>query len=350
MERALQTDSILNQGGIVIRPFDQARDTWRILTQDNRQAWLYHSEKWIELLRRVYGLRIMVAELDSPASPSAACVLAQSRNPFVRRVVALPFSDICSPLGDFNEVSDLLRGLVGLRRQLGSIELRGVAAPEPWTQLDHFALWKLDLRKSLRTLELSLSKNFRHNIQKAARHGITVTHGAGDDLIERFYRLNVDSRHRLGLPAPPLRLFRTIGEIFKEDLDIWIGSNGDRDLVAVLLLSHGFRIHYKWLARASGETYGASHLVLWSVVEHSVGRFEELDLGRADRRNLGLSRFKHAIGAAPTPLPCSFFPHAPHLSSAEHLSGISLIATRAWKLLPLPLVRTIGGAIYGFLS
>lgn len=350
MERALQTVAILDQGGIAIRPFDQARNTWRTLTQDNRQAWLYHSEKWIELLRRVYRLRIMVAELDSPAGLPAACVLARSRNPFVRRVVALPFSDICPPLGDFNVVSALLRGLVGLRRQLGSIELRGVAAPEPWTQLDHFALWKLDLRKSSRALELSLSKNFRRNVQKAARHGTTITHGAGAGLIERFYRLNVDSRHRLGLPAPPLRLFRTIGEIFKGELDIWIGSIGDRDLAGVLLLSHGSRIHCKWLARASGETYGAGHLVLWSVVEHSVGRFEELDLGRTDLRNLGLSRFKHEIGAAPTPLPCSFFPHTPHLPSAEHLSGISLIATRAWKLLPSPLVRTIGGAIYGFLS
>jgi len=349
MERALQTDSRTGDADVMIRPFAQAHVLWRGLTHNNPQASLYHSDKWIELLRRVYGLRITLAQFDSRRG-SAACVLAHSRNPFARRVVALPFSDFCPPLGDSDAVASLLAGLASKERQLGEIELRGVAQPQPWSQLDHFALWKLDLRESPRVLQRSFSANFRRNVRKAAHRGVDLANGTSDNFIKRFHRLNVESRRRLGLPAQSLRFFRTIADLFPGEFEIWLASSGNRDRAAVFLLGDRSRLYYKWGARCAEQSDGAMHLLFWRIVEESAQRFEHFDLGRADRRNHGLSRFKHELGAVPISLPYSFFPRAPRLISSEHLSGAGLLAARAWKRLPLPIARVMGAAVYGFLS
>lgn len=350
MESLLKAGSDLHDYDLTIRPFTEARMAWRGLVQGNPLASLYHSEKWIELLRRAYGLRIVLARVDSPQGEGAACVLAHSRNPLRRRLTALSFSDACPALGGLRARDALLSGLAALQCELGAIELRGVAAPEPWIQLDHFALWTLDLSKHASVLERSLSTNFRRNVGRAVHHGVNLERGQGNDLIERFYRLNVESRHRMGLPSPPLRFFRATAKLFSGEFDIWIASRARRDLAAVLLLRHGARLYYKWSARTAGESYGAGHLLLWNIISESASRFEYFDLGRADRRNHGLSRFKREVGAVPAPLPCSFLPRAPHPVSAEHLSGLSLLASSAWKRLPRPIARALGGAVYGLLS
>lgn len=335
---------------VALLPFAAARDTWLSLVKSSPRASLYHSERWIDLLSQIYNLCISIAQIDGADGRRAACVFAKSRNPLRRRMVALPFSDNCPPLGEPDACAELLNALASMQPRLGAIEIRGIAAANPWTTLDHFGLWTLNLRANSRILERGLSKNFRRNVKKALRQTIRIERGLSCDLIERFYRLNLESRSRLGLPSPPLRFFRAVGALFGADAEIWLASSAGRDLATVFLLSAGSRLYYKWSARGNSEVLGASHLLLWSIIEASAGRFDEFDLGRADQRNKGLVRFKQEMGARVATLPSSFLPCAPRLNSAEYLSGASLVLSRLWKRLPLPFARVFGGAIYGLLS
>lgn len=350
MNGAMRAELEAHEYHVALLPFASAREGWRGLVESSPGASLYHSERWIDLLSQVYSLCFDVAQIDGADGRRAACVFARSRNPLRRRMVALPFSDNCPPLGEPAACAELLDGLASMQPRLGAIEIRGVAAANPWTTFDHFGLWTLNLRANPRILERGLSENFRRNVKKALRHTIRIEHGLSVDLIERFYRLNLLSRSRLGLPSPPLRFFRAVGALFEADADIWIASSAGRDLATVFLLSDRSRLYYKWSARGNSEVLGAGHLLLWSIIEASAGRFDEFDLGRADQRNHGLVRFKQEMGASAVTLPSSFLPCAPQLNSAEYLSGASLALSRLWKRLPLPLARVIGGAIYGLLS
>jgi hypothetical protein len=332
-------------------PFASARERWRNLVKSSPRASLYHSERWIDLLSQVYNLCFDVAQIDGADGRRAACVFARSRsNPLRRRMVALPFSDNCPPLGEPDACAKLLGALASMQPRLGAMEVRGIAATNPWTTLHHFGLWTLNLQANPRILERGLSVNFRRNVKKALRQTIRIERGLSVDLIKRFYRLNLESRSRLGLPAQPLRFFRAVGALFRADADIWIASSAGRDLATVFLLSDGPRLYSKWIARGNSEVPGVGHLLLWSIIEASAGRFDEFDLGRTDQRNHGLVRFKQEMGARAVTLPSSFLPCTPRLNSSEYLSGASLVLSCLWKRLPLPLARVIGGAIYGLLS
>ncbi|HLH77667.1 MAG TPA: GNAT family N-acetyltransferase [Candidatus Binataceae bacterium] len=338
--------------GLRIESYAQAHESWRQWLARSPRAGLYHGERWLELLRRVYRMPLSVAQVElTGEGQSAACVLAHPHRFFSPRAVALPFSDYAPPLttGARAEAA-LLEHLA--HGQWGPVELRGQSAPPPWQVSSTFALWNLDLRRPLAQLQAGLATNFRRNLKRAARALVHVEYGADSALLARFHALHSESRRRHGLPAPPARFFRVLGELFapNNELEVWIASRAGRDLAGVVLLRSGKRLYYKWGARAGGDTFATSHLLLWQVIERAAGHCEVLDLGRADIRNVGLSRFKAELGARAEPLPYAFMPRMPRNLSAEHLSGLALLLSQLWKRLPPPLARILGGAIYGLLS
>jgi hypothetical protein len=333
-----------------IDSYAQAQESWREWLARSPQAGLYHGERWLGLLQRVYRMPLSVAQIElTREGQRAACVLAHP-HPFSKRAVALPFSDYAPPLATGARARTALLDL--LANQRSPVELRGQNAQSPWQVSSTFALWSLDLRRPLAQLQAGLATNFRRNLKRAARALVQVEYGADSALLTRFHALHGEARRRHGLPAPPARFFRALGQLFAPsgELEVWIASRAGRDLCAVVLLRDGQRLYYKWGARASGDTFATSHLLLWQVIERAAGRCAVLDLGRADVRNAGLNRFKAELGAQAEPLPYAFVPRAPRNLSAEHLGGLGLLLSRVWKRLPPPLARALGGAIYGLLA
>src|SRR5579859_5400011 len=116
-----------------VRPFADARELWRGALASLPGASLYHSERWLEVLRGAYGLDLWVATVAEGQMVRAACVLARSKNPLARKhFVALPFSDYCEPLAaDRAAMATLLSGLANDPLTRGGCELRGLSAPAP---------------------------------------------------------------------------------------------------------------------------------------------------------------------------------------------------------------------------
>lgn len=341
------------EGQVRLRPLAQVQSLWRSFAAQAPETLLYHREPWLELLRRVFAFELWVATFESGADLRAACVLAQSKSPFRPRLIALPFSDISPPLFvDRGAMLALLGGLSALRASGGGCEIRGLAAPDPWRVVNCFSHWTLDLERPRAALERALSQNFRRNLRRASAAGVRVERGRQAAHLERFYALHLEARRRLGLPAQPARFFRLLRELFApaERLEVWIASHGSRDAAALVLLGDGERLYYKWGARCTEGAPGASHLLFWSVLEEFAGCFRLLDLGRADARNHGLSRFKHELGGRPAALPYAYFPHEPRQVSSEALSGGRRLVSRLWRHLPRPATRLLSAAIYGYLA
>lgn len=336
---------------LTFEPLQQAYDQWRTLRSLSPQTTLYHSEPWIDALRMTYGFEFRAAILELGGVARAGALFARVRRPFAKWWVALPFSDACPPLSlEQDAGADLL---IQLGQGFGNerFEVRGTTAPRCWQSADHFLSWEIDISGSLPRLYGGLETNFRRNVAKARKSGIGIEHGNSSEIVSRFYRLHQRSRRRLGLPCQPLRFFDVLRQRFGESIDVWLASHQDQDIAAVFLLGDRDTLHYKWSARHSAETSGAGHLLTWSLVEHWVGKFQRLDLGRSDIRNGGLNRFKRGLGGRPTPLPYAFFPTAPHSPrSSEVLSTKRRILTEVWRLLPEPLCRGIERFGYRYLS
>jgi hypothetical protein len=338
-------------GVLRFEPLQHVSEQWRALTRSSKRATLYHSDAWIETLRRTYRFDFRAALLEQGGVAYAGVLFARVRRPLTRWWVALPFSDECPPLSlDGASEETLLRPLC---EQFGNerFEIRGMGARPNWQTADHFLAWQLDISGSAAALYRGLETNFRRNVNKALKAGITIERGNSLQIVRRFYRLHQRSRRRMGLPCQPLHFFNILRELFGDNVDIWLASQRERDIVAIFLLGNGDTLYYKWSARDSSETSGAGHLLAWSLLEHYAGRFQRLDLGRSDFRNAGLNRFKRGLGGSSSLLPYAFYPAAPHdPPSSEVLSAKRRILTNVWRLLPEPLCRGIERFAYRYLS
>lgn len=336
-----------------ISPFEETRAEWKTLVQRTGFSRLYHDQRWLRLLHEVYGFRLFTGLLRSGTEVIAGSIFARAKFPFAHRFIALPFSDACEPLAIDSTASELLlTRLAATKLPRQSFEIRGTSAPRPWITLDEFRNWELDLVCPAEQLYRGLASNFRRNIRKARRSGVVIEHGHDLTRLNRFYALNARNRHRLGLPSQPKKFFRTALEEFgrTDDMHIWLASRTGRDLATIVLIRNGNRIYYKWSARESSSQDGAGHLLLWSIMETFAGNEMVLDLGRCDVRNQGLSRFKREVGAIGIPLPSSFVPRAPKNTSSEQLSGMSAVASRIWRRLPLVLHEPLSRSIYPYLA
>jgi hypothetical protein len=242
--------------------------------------------------------------------------------------------------------------LTQARQLRGNIELRGIEGPSPWRTIDCFHEWALDLARPFAQIQRTADRNFRRQVRHATEDGIRVDSGAGEELLRRFYRLQLQTRRRLGVPPQPLRFFSRVSEEFARAsaFEVWMASRGGRDHAGVVMLRDGATLYAKWSARALHGADGTSHLVFFSMLEHYAGKAAALDLGRTDVRNTGLARFKSEMGAKPSPLPYSYFPVLRNTPSAESPERSATLFTQMWRRLPLALTRVIGAIGYRFLA
>ncbi len=346
-----RADNGLGQSTFRLRPYADAKATWEHLRNAASTTNLYHTDKWLDLLNRALGLRLWVATIEQGSEVLAACMLGQTKNPFVKTLASLPFSDFCPPLAvDDHATSAMLEALASnLNRPC---EIRGVSGPQPWETVVCFQLWSVDLARPLPVIERSVNGGLRRKIRRAGESGVEISHGNSLRHIERYYALHAETRYRQGIPTQPIRLFTLLQETFSADnsLEVWLASDRSGDVAGIILLRDRDHLYYKWGARRLSAPVGASHMLLWEVIREYAGKARVFDLGRADVSNRGLAQFKKELGATPVALPYSFFPKAPRHVSAEALTGVRKTLSRAWTLLPFGLAQGLGGLLYPYLG
>jgi GNAT acetyltransferase-like protein len=335
------------------RAFSQDEETWQQLLEAAPSSTLYHHPSWIELLSRAYGLSFSLATIHQNQKTRAGCLFVRSRNFFRRRFVSLPFSDTCPPLAtDADAANELLDAIIA-EMPRAAYEIRGIKGAAPWRTAECFANWRLDLDRPIGSIAGALASNFCRNLRRSLHQGITVEHGSGIGYVERFYALQLESRRVFGLPPQPWQFFKLTQQIFGRDgsLAVWIASQNGKDVSSAIFLRDRDVAYYKWGARLPGHQSSANHLLFWNAIEELVSqRARAIDLGRADVRNQGLTRFKKELGAFAEPLPYSFYPRVPARVSPEVLTGTDRFAAKVWTRMPIVVTRVLGGAIYRFLA
>jgi len=332
-----------------LTPLSEGMATWRSLLAGCPEVTLYHRERWIELLGRAHRLGMWLATLERDGRVAAGGVFARSPNPFVKRFVALPFSDSAPPLArSADDARELAAALIE-QGDGAAYEIRGLDCGEKWERVGCFVSWRLQLWRPLQALERGLGINFRRNLRRAG--AVRVEHGAGADYLRRFYALQLDSRRHFGVPPQPWRFFELVHGLFAPaNLDIWLAKEAGKDVAAAVFVRDGDAIYFKWGARRANCRSNANHRLLWSAVEEFAPHARVLELGRSDVRNQGLMQFKRGLGATATALPYSFFPMAPRQVSPEVLGGAHRLLAMVWRRLPIFATRMLGRVAYRFLA
>ena len=141
-------------------------------------------------------------------------------------------------------------------------------------------------------------------IRRADRERVVVDQGRSETILQEFYKLMLLTRRRHKLPPQPLAWFRNVIECCGSRVTIYVARVDNRPIASIFMLRHKRSLVYKY--GGSDESFhnmGAIPRLFWEAIQD--GKSEqllELDLGRSDQDNEGLTRFKGHLGAARSPL------------------------------------------------
>lgn len=334
--------------------FHRVEKDWVELAGECPASTIYQRRPWLTALVSTYGFDLRAATLREPGGQVVAGALfARGKNPFARKWTSLPCSDSAPLLTRDEQAGAELLDCIAASELAseGLVEIRGSAAFQPWQTVNCFTDWQLDLDRPMAAIERSMAGNFRRQLRRGLEGSYQIEVGRTLENLRCFYRLMLLTRQRLGMPTQPWRFFKQVFLSFSAagELEVWICSQGGMPVVAMVMLCDGPDVHYKWSARLEPTPPGATHVLMGVVLENYSKRYRCMNLGRADQRNLGLTRFKKEVGAKPYPLPYTYMPRVPANVSPEVHSDSQRRLSELWRRLPLPITRMLGAVLYRYL-
>jgi hypothetical protein len=335
-------------------PIDPIDDpAWAELLERSAAAEVFHHPRWLGLLRAQYGYEIYACCVSDDDGIAAGIPIARIESRLTgRRLVSLPFSDVCSPVtrdADTKPLAALAEALAGERRRTG-LELT-IHGELPGIQgafvQGGFVRHLLPLAADPAEVERGYSKSqVKRGIKKAQREGLVAERRTDTAALDAFYALHVPTRKKLGVPTQPKRFIRRFAELFDAGLGfVELVKDGDRPIAAAVFLTYNGTVTYKYGAsdvRRLGKR--PNHLLFSEVIRSACDAgFHTLDFGRTDVDNEGLRAFKRSWGAQEVDLSYTYLTDAP--PSLETPLRNRLMTTTIQHS-PSGVSRIVGEALY----
>ena len=327
---------------------------WLGLVEQSPNAEVFHHPRWLELLRSQYGYGFQACCIGNGRGIEAGIPIARIDSRLTgRRLVSLPFSDVCSPaLADDADPAvpgALSEALVeeSRRARLG-LTVHAPLSETPGAEVQHrFFRHLLPLEDGLAEVERGYSKSrVKRGIKKAQREGLGFERRTDSAALDTFYGLHLATRRRQGVPTQPKRFIRRFEDLFAEGLGfVGIVLDENRPIAAAVFLTHKTTITYKYGAsEARGLSKRPNHLLFSEVIRWACDAgFQTLDFGRTDLDNEGLRSFKRSWGADENELSYTYVGD----SKPSHGTGLrDRITTTTIQRSPAVVGRLAGEVLY----
>lgn len=291
----------------ILDPLSDKR--WDELVASHPKASVFHQSGWLRALASTYGYTTLVvtgSDAESPLSSGIPFCVVKSLIAG-HRLVSLPFSDHCDPLfGDsFGEI-ELARWLREefTQQNWKYLEMR----PLTWNYRGSCPVYAgatywfhtLDLKNSIEKIFRGFHRDsIQRRIQHAEREQVVYEVGCSEELLTKFYRLQVLTRRRHRLLPQPRVWFRNLMIAMGDTLRFHVASRRGVPIAAILTLRHRNTVVYKYgCSDAEYHNLGAMPLLFWRLIEQCKTQgVEQINFGRTDMGNEGLRVFKERFGA-----------------------------------------------------
>ncbi len=284
---------------------------WSDLLGRHPSASVFHTPAWLDALRRTYGYEPIAVTTSHSVPIENGLVACRVRAWGVSRLVSLPFSDHCEPLGLATDLRKLVWGLLTLadERHWGTVELRprstgpvldATAAAGGLRAGYTCCLHHLDLTPELPQIFAGFQRSSAQRaVRRAERNGVAHEAGTSDEQLHAFFGLLRMARRRHGLPPQPMAWFRNLRDTMGQHLTIHVARHDGRPIAALLMLSFRNSVVYKYGGSdASYHSLGAMPFLFWQAIQAGkAAGATTLDLGRSDLDQPGLIAFKDRLGA-----------------------------------------------------
>ncbi len=295
---------------------------WEEFVANQAQGTIFHTSAWAAVIKEAYNYlpRYYVLE-DEAGQIRAAIPLYIVRSRLTgERLICLPFSDSCCPLG--NSADDIAFLLNSVKKDIKAgvasyLEIRGwqngvMPAQLDLIKRDYHLSHLLDLEEGVDILKERFHHSIRKNIHQAEERGATVrlTHAEAD--MDNFYKLNVATRKKLGVLPQPHAFFRALyHHVISQNLGfLGVAESRGKTIAGVICLTYKDTIYYKF--NASDEKYlkkRPNHLLIWELIQHACADgYKYFNFGRCSPEDEGLRIFKSRWGAKEHKTPYFYYP------------------------------------------
>jgi len=274
-----------------------------------------------------------------------------------KHLVSIPFSDYGGPLfkDKAREKAAVKQILAAHSSECKYIEIRGpVPSDSGFIEHNYYKRHLLDLSPQLRIIRKKINKRtIQYSIRKAERMGIKIREATDAEGLAEFYRLNLLTRKKHGVPAQPKKFFENLlqyvlapGHGF-----LLLAIYNSEPVAGSLFLRLGQGVHYKY--NASNPAYlgrtTPNHLLTWHAVRqsHEAG-YKFMDFGRTSPDNAGLMRYKKMWGADERDVPYFYYPEIKGASATEESSWMYKKVTNLWRSLPGKVAEKLGPMLYKY--
>lgn len=281
---------------------------WAGLVATAPDACVFHHPLWLRLLCEHYGYPMTACCLAAADGRLFAGlpVAAVGSRLLGRRLVALPFADLCPPLVSHDApggtAGALAAALDAHRRERGAaLEVHGtgevLAGAAPGAR---FLRHVLALEQDADAIERRVRPALRRGVRRAQREGLEAERRIDTDALVAFYRLHVATRARLGVPTQPRRFVLRFADLFAAGLGfVLLVRHAGRPVAAAVFLTHRGVLTYKYGA-SDARFLGMrpNNLLFMEAIRWGCGHgMAALDFGRTDWGHDSLAAFKRAWGA-----------------------------------------------------
>lgn len=336
---------------------------WDEFVAQQPEGSVFHSAAWARVLLETYHYQpryYVLTDASGDILAGVPLLLVRSRLTG-RRLVGLPFSDLCPPLvRNGYDASPLLESIRKDAQgdHLSYVEMRG-SSPLPLHQWDFqetscFTRHVIPLDKPLEELEAAFHSSARRGMKKALREGVTVHSVTSLEEMRRFYRLYVTTRRKHGVVPAPYRFFEKIqAHLLAAGSGCLLLAEWQGRLIAAdLLLWDARRLTYKFnVSDPQFLEQRPNNLLMWEAVR--LGRelgCASFDLGRSEADNEGLHRFKSLWASEASPLPYYYYPTVRGFATEDGTSIKRTLMSIAVRLTPRPLLPRAGALLYRHLG
>ena len=324
---------------------------WRDFLLSRSNATLYHTPEWKECLQRTfrYSSKYLFASDENGILTGILPLFLVNGRLFGRRLVTLPFSHVCGPVGDPESVNCLLEEAIALAEKMGDIPLilnSPVDSPR-FGNSTNFSTYILDLNRDVNLISKKLGKGCRRAIIGAKKKGVTVRESREPFDLKEFHYLNSLNKKELGVPCHPLHFFENISIILSNMSRLYIAERDHEMIGGSLMLHYKDKVIYGYgAANPSALNYHPYHAVIWQSIQDACAEgYQSYDFGRCFHNDTGLMDFKRRWGTRELPLTYSNFP--PKSRSGTNRSGAVVdIGGKILRHLPLGIYTALSERVF----
>jgi hypothetical protein len=334
---------------------------WDDFVNSHEKGTPFHLSYWLRTIHDTYSFKpLLCVSRDEHNCLSGVLPFFQLKSLIMgNRLVSVPFSDFCPPL--FRNKEDELQVIQGVldnySRKIKYIEIRG-SLSENSGFCGHSGYKHHFLKLSSNPLAVKNKFNKKtiiYSIRKAENGGVEIVEDNSEKGMQEFYKLNILTRKKHGIPPQPKNFFVNIFRhiITKGHGTLRIALWNSKPIAAGLFLQHKDTVYYKY--NASDPVFmlrkSPNHLLTWAAIEKACrAGYLFFDFGRTSVNNAGLNRYKEMWGAESRDLTYFNYPPSKEVASKNEKGVLYQAATRCWRLMPSVISSKIGPLIYKHLG